>query len=299
MTPHRPAVLVVLVSLALFAEPAYAQPPRPFQLAEVGVAHYFAAPAQERAADGDATVALTLLSAGARLPVPVRPDTTTVVLGASFEATLANFSGLPDTIDAGDVRDDLYTISMDVGLRQRLSDRWWLVVAPQPGISSDLVALSGDDLLFRGLARVEWAPSDTLLVGAGVLYGTDFGEPLTLPLLRIEWDITDSLYLSALVPQRAALMARIGAGVEAGLAGEISGNVFNLNDSPSGAERVRYSLVTAGPLIRLRLTPVVWLDVAGGVNMVRRFESDIVVQDFEVLEFGEAPFIRAAIAVRS
>ena len=298
MTPRRPAVLVVLVCLALFAEPAYGQPLRPFQPAEVGVAHYFAAPV-ERAVGGDVTVALTLLSAGARLPVPVRRDTTTVVVGASFGATSANFTGVPETIDTGDVRDDLYTISVDVGLRRRLSDRWWLVVAPQPGISSDLVALSGDDLLFRGLARIEWAPSDTLLVGAGVLYGTDFGERLTLPLVRIEWDITDSLYLSALIPQRAALMARIGVGAEAGLAGEISGNVFNLNDSPSGAEVVRYSLVTVGPLVRLRLTPAVWLDVAGGVNMVRRFESDVAVQDFEVLEFGETPFIRAAIAVRS
>ena len=298
MRRRRAALLAALLSLAPFARPTPAQPRRPFQPVEAGVAHYVAAPFDGFAGVDDATAALTRLFGGARLPVWIRPDTT-VVVGASGEVTLASFAGLPDAVDGDDIRDTLYAVSLNVALRQRLTERWSLVVAPQPGISSDLVALSGDDLLFRALARVDWAASDTLLVGVGVLYGTDFGESLTLPLFAIDWDISDAVYLSAVVPQRLRLMARIGTGAEAGLAGEISGNVFNLNDSQFGAQRVRYSLVTAGPLIRVRIKGALWLDVAGGVNMVRRFESDVAAQDFEVLEFGEAPFIRAAIAVRS
>lgn len=297
MKQRPPGLLATLLGLATCAVSIAAQPQRPLQLAEAGIDRYFAAPVQGFGGAEDATVALTRLFGGVRIPVQLRPDTT-LLLGASAQATLANFDRLPEAIDAGAIRDELYSLSLDLALRQRIAERWWLIVAPQPGISSDLTALSGDDVLFRGVTRVDWAASDTLLLGLGVLYGTDFGEPLTLPLLRIEWDIGDTVYLSAVMPQRFALMAQIGTTAEAGLAGEISGAVFNLNDAQFAAQRARYSLVNVGPLLRLRLAPALWLDVAGGLNLARRFESDVALQDYELLEFGQAPFIRAAIAVR-
>ena len=295
---RRPLVLLAtLLGVATCIESIAAQPQRPLQVAEAGFDRYFAAPVQGFGGAQDATVALTRLFGGVRIPFQLRPDTT-LLLGASAQATLASFDRLPETIDADAIRDELYSLSLDLALRQRIAERWWLIVAPQPGISSDLTALSGDDVLFRGVTRVDWAASDTLLLGLGVLYGTDFGEPLTLPLVRIEWDVSDTVYLSAVVPQRFTLMARIGTAAEAGLAGEISGNVFNLNDAPLGAESARYSLINVGPLVRLRLAPALWLDLSGGLNLARRFQSDVAVQDYEVLELGEAPFIRAAIAVR-
>lgn len=290
-------LLTTLLVLATWTESIAAQPQRPLQVAEAGIDHSFAAPVQGTGGAEDATVALTRLFGGVRIPVQLRPQTT-LLLGVSAQATLASFEQLPPTIDADAVRDRLYALTLNLALRQRIAPRWWLIVAPQPGISSDLQAFSGDDLLFRGVARVDWAASDSLLLGAGVLYGTDFGEPLTLPLLRIEWDVSDSVYLSAVIPQRFTVMARIHAAAEAGLAAEISGNVFNLNDAPLGAQSARYSLVAVGPLLRLRLAPVLWLDISGGLNLARRFETDVALQDYEVLEFGQAPFIRATIAVR-
>ncbi len=169
----------------------------------------------------------------------------------------------------------LYSLDFSVFLLQQLSDTWHLLAAATPGIADGSEGMvSADDISFTAMLGVKHAFGDRLSLGGGLSYRRDFGEPIPLPFLLIEWAVSRRLVFSALLPQRAAFMYSLSEALDAGIFAEVRGNQYNGDPENLGAENplLKYSVASAGPEVRIHLSQWTHLELKGGTTLLRRFE---------------------------
>ena len=206
--------------------------------------------------------------------------------------------------------DHLHYLRADLLLFQRLSEQWTLGLTFAPGIASDFEEIGSDDLRFQASALLLRRVNDRLGYGFGAAYLSDFGTPLVIPMLKVDYESASHVRFTAMLPVNAYLGYAFSPNTELGLAGNISGTQYNLNLDrlPGDIQPVvavpeevdlpaKYSVLTVGPSFKQRVRGPFFVAAEAGMTLWRRFEFDGDQID-DTLDQDRSLFLRFGIAYR-
>ena len=269
--------------------------------------HFTSTRIAETADGGDYEVAFFRLRSRLQYPAILAQGRTVIINGISQDSLFLGYR------DGGPPRSEgrltnLHAVTYELTWRQEIGDRWRSVLTLRPGLSSDFRAISGDDVLVRGAAIVSYEVNDDLQLGLGTGYSTAFGAARFLPLLEIDWHHPSGWRLEALLPRKLELVREVSRLVAIGFAGQISGNVYHLND-PALEDRdtARFAIGTVGFLgqycahdVELNggLRGGIFVDLEVGMTFLRRFEAAVFDESLSPVGFGENFFGRLEVALR-
>lgn len=177
----------------------------------------------------------------------------------------------------------LYSGDLAMILAYVLTERWTLSLRGSAGIAGDLETLDDDALRWSGMVLATYSFGDRLLVGPGAMVSAAFGQMMLLPMVHAEWRPHRMLLIEGTLPYDALFTVRLGDRFEVGAKVDVDGNEYALRDPAIRAtcivaggpctDHLAYSIVTATALASVRLYSDLWLSIAGGHTLFRRFEE--------------------------
>jgi hypothetical protein len=219
-----------------------------------------------------------------------------LVPGLAYRVDAASYRGVPDTFD------DLRAFhGLDVSLLyiQLLPRDWSLALRVAPGLAGDLSSVDSGALRLSGAALAVHAFSDGASLGGGVIASYGFGSFMVLPAVYLSLGADDDpVGFELFFPAFARFEVRPLDGLEFGLRVEVSGSSYSVRD-PRIAERwpcvegvdrvdrvggaarpdakrcfdnLAYSVVSASAFVAVELWDSLWLDLAAGHTLYRRFD---------------------------
>jgi hypothetical protein len=112
----------------------------------------------------------------------------------SYRFSLYDFSDGPD----GDLWDDIHTVRFTPLVQYKLDEKWTIFGGPSAGFSAESDADITTAWTFGAIAGVRYKVSETLTVGGGLgVFSQIEDDPSILPLLIVNWQITERLDLRA------------------------------------------------------------------------------------------------------
>ena len=215
---------------------------------------------------GDARVSTRQVSVS--YPIIANEGRTRLELSAAYQRLQFEYRDLNYPLESA------HAVSLTAFLRQRLTDRWGLVLVAAPGYADDFKGEPSLDAVTSTLvAAGSYRFGDGLEVGLGVAMQNAFGEPLPLPVASVDWTITDRLLLRSILPVSAELtwlpIDRLG--LRASLL--VNGSNYHGAESVYGVNnpQLNYSAAAADVGARWFILPFVHLTVHGGHTLYRRF----------------------------
>ncbi|MFY3742496.1 DUF6268 family outer membrane beta-barrel protein [Anaeromyxobacter sp. Red801] len=232
---------------------------------------FFPYQALERAGTGErlGELRVTTQQVSATYPIVANEGRTRLDLSVAYQRLQFDYRGLTHPLDSAQ------SIGVTAFLRQKLTDRWGLVLVASPGYADDFEGPATlDAVTMTVVGAGTYRFGDRLEVGLGVAIQNAFGEPLPLPVASIDWTITDRLWLKSILPISAELtwLPHRALGVRGALL--VNGGNYH------GAERVygvvnpqlNYSAAVADLGVRWFALPWLHVTVHGGHTLFRRFE---------------------------
>jgi len=156
-----------------------------------------------------------------------------------------------------------------------LSETWSLIVVMTPGLASDFRGdLSMDDFTLQAVFGFIKKYSEKFQLGFGLAYIRDFGSPIPLPFLYIDWKIADKLSFGGLVPMDMKLKYELSKGFDLGVSMKVRGDRYhgNPDDYDVDNPQLEYSEGTLSPFVQIHFTEWMHLNVEGGFAVYRNFE---------------------------
>jgi hypothetical protein len=198
-----------------------------------------------------------------------------------------------------------------------------------PTLAGDFAELSGDHFRFSGGALGSYTFSKDFTLGGGILWTWQFGRPLPVPGILLDWQILDELRFRGLFPSQAALIWRPHNRFEVGLSLSVRGQLYALTsnqvkgnwpcqaasaDDPNTAaaneaaadparcfSSLSYARGEIGPTVSVRLVSSLWLSVHAGFTFFRRYQflnDDGEVPDIGDLTLDRNLIVQARLALR-
>jgi hypothetical protein len=235
-----------------------------------------------------------------RVPIVANEGKTIVLVGLGYTYTHYDLSGLHnalqptldpnDTVTVSPVPTDLHAITASVGLAQRLSKHWSMLISLKPGMYSDMRAWDSSALGLQGLSEVSYHASDDFTVGLGFSYESKFGTALLLPLLQLNWNMGAGFRFVAVVPSGVDLLYQPTNWLAFDLFGRVTGGAYRIHPSAtlnqadpttgqtstqavSFAYDLAYSTISVGPGIRARLFEGFYAFAEAPLALKRRWEA--------------------------
>ena len=263
---------------------------------------------QDLTADVEPDIQVSTLDV--RFNVPIRlTDKALLMPGASYG--IAAFSQSNSVFGEPENR-ELHSVMASILFNYRFNESWSLTLQAAPGLAGDFADLDGGHFRVAGLALVDYRFSPRFSLGGGIGFSYQFGEPLPLPVLRVDWRISDSVRLTAMLPQQTMLVWRPHDRVELGLMASIRGQSYALtseavqgqwpcrgqaadvpatpfDERQADANRcfstLAFSRGEVGPVASVRLVSSLWLSVKAGFLFFRRYE--FLNEDGETSDIGD------------
>ncbi len=177
--------------------------------------------------------------------------------------------------------DQAQSVEYTAFLIDSLSERWKMVVIATPGFASDFeTKISSDDFTFQGAFGFIRRISENFSLGFGAAYIRDFGPPLPLPFLYLDWDKSERLNVTGIVPSNLDVAYRLVPEVDLGLSFNVGGNRYHGNPNkftdeagnPIRNPQMEYSEGTISPTATFHFLEWLHLEVEGGYAFYRNFE---------------------------
>lgn len=237
-------------------------------------------------------------------PLAGSPETKMILLGkVSYEQLEFDFN--TDSLPRYQP-DRLHELGVELSLRSRFNNKWFLTVLAKPNVASDFENIGGKHINFDAGLIFNRRSSERFVFGFGARYTTDFGEPLVLPAFMLQWTNQDNFKVNALLPKHLELMWLPGPAIEIGLAGRVSGNHYRIgeeavlqNNVSLEEGRIKYSVLTIGPAFRFGLSRNVFIAIEGGAALTRRFKVfDSNGNEIDTLDLERSFTLRGGLQVR-
>ena len=172
-----------------------------------------------------------------------------------------------------DLPNNLHVIDIIIGANVEWDEEWGTVLLLYPGIHSDMDDISGSDIYFSGAAMGLYRFSEDFLLSAGIYYDDSFGYPQLLPMVGLQWQISEPLTLDALLPQYLVFAYRADPILAIGLKFNVVGDQYRLSEwKPWKNTLINYTQIMAGPFVDVTLVDNLVLRLEGGYAFNREFE---------------------------
>lgn len=218
---------------------------------------------------GHPQVQLRKLRGSLSFPIVIWKDRTILVNNFSYQLIEFKYSELDFPLER------LQSASYTLMIQHRLSQRWSVWALGTPTLASDLQAeISQDDFNFQAAAIFIRHFSERFSLGFGAAYTTLFGSGEFVPILAFDWNNGRNLAARAIIPTNLEMWYRPAAAIDVGLV--LSGDGNNFRGDPDiylvANPEVRYTSLTAGPAVKIRLTKLARLQLETGIIALHRFE---------------------------
>ena len=111
----------------------------------------------------------------------------------------------------------LHGIILKTGYVHRLNESSSLQALVSPRLMTDFNASVSNSMQWGGLLMYEKIKNDNFAWKVGVMYNQDFFGPYVVPVVDLNWKLTDKLRLSGLIPVYGALYVEPSENFQAGL----------------------------------------------------------------------------------
>jgi len=267
-----------ILSLCLIGQGIFSNSARGWEEDKIAWLRYYYVPHSEFK-DEDGEIGMNSVKGVAMIPVALS-ESFVLFPGLAYGGLYLDYKGLtfsdptPDgTFTEKDLPSDLHVIDLILGGAVQWDEEWGTYVILYPGIHSDMDDISGDDIYFSGAALMSYTFSDAFLLSAGLYYDDSFGIPQLLPMLGVQWRISDGLTLDAALPQFLVFAYQVIPELAIGLKYNVEGNQYRLSEGkPWKNTIVKYTQILTGPFVDLSLADHLVLRIEGGVAVNREFE---------------------------
>jgi len=95
---------------------------------------------------------------------------------------------------------NFHSVSASLTWQKSFSPKYALITSFTPMLSSDLKDISGEDLTYSGAVLLKIRKSAKFSYSLGAVYSKQFFGTVLVPVVGIDWNISDKLTLSAMLP---------------------------------------------------------------------------------------------------
>ncbi|MBN1952886.1 MAG: hypothetical protein JW801_16905 [Bacteroidales bacterium] len=164
---------------------------------------------------------------GITVPVPITKNTIFYNSLNYFYFHVSNEASLPDgIIDPV----NLHGFILRTGLVQNFSEGRSLQLLLAPRFMTDARGGGMDNFQFGGLAMYQKVFSSRFTLGLGAMFNTDFFGPYLVPLVNLDWKITDRFSISGMLPIYAKIKYQASERFQLGISHFGLTTTFGLND---------------------------------------------------------------------
>ncbi len=159
------------------------------------------------------------------LNLPMQIDSDYIIINPVYENYRLNISSEADPLN-------LTAIYIPVAwVHQYKNQKWSTVLMAIPRLSSDLVKpLDGNDFQMGGIALATYKKKETLKYSFGAYYNSEFFGPYYMPLLGIDWNITNKWNLFGTLPINLNLEYKMNKTVHAGFGLNLLTNSYRIQN---------------------------------------------------------------------
>jgi hypothetical protein len=228
-------------------------------------------------------------SLGAAFPLAFAEGKIIVLNQINYKRTDLSYQNMPE--DGNDI-EQIQSIGYTLFMIDSLSHKWKMVAVVTPGLASDFEGkVSSDDFTFGAVFGFIRRISKTFELGFGLAYMPDFGEPLPLPFLYIDWKIAPKLTANGILPTNMILAYKLNPKIDLGLSLKVDGNRYHGDPNKFGVNNplMKYSEGTLSPMVQFHFTKWLHMNIEGGFAFYRNFEffdGDDEVQSLDLKQTG-------------
>ncbi len=249
--------------------------------------------------EADREIELPIFAATVNVPIRLS-DRAVLVPGARYGVLIPSDSGT--VVDLDDPA--FHTVGAQVLFSYQFNSSWSMLLQLAPSLAGDFANFDGDHFRLAATGLVAYRFSERLEVGGGLAATYRFGGLLPVPVLAIEWRISESVRLDAVLPAILNLIWQPHNRFELGIAGSVIGQSFaitsdNVQELPACSaeddellpeedlcfDRLAFSRGEIGPVAGVRLFKSVWFSVRASFLFLRRYE--FLNADNETPPFGD------------
>ena len=244
----------------------------------------------------DLQVRVATIKIKASYPNPISQKTFLMheILYDRFDMDYKNW----DEIQGGREIPHGHAVKYNLMIMYTFSDNWSLLAFITPGLASDFAAkLSTDDFTIETALIFIYKFSPKFSLGGGLAYSRQFGEPLPLPVLVLDWNNGSNMKARAILPANLEIWYMWNPRFELGLVLSGDGNEYHGDPGRYGGDnpKMKYSVFTMGPSLKYRLNESWSFLIDGGYTFQRRFEFTNEIGSTEVeeiLDLENAGYVR-------
>jgi hypothetical protein len=103
------------------------------------------------------------------------------------------------------------SVSVPLTLQKSFSTKYALIASFTPTLSSDFKDISANDMLYSGAVMLKIRSSDNFSYSLGAAFSKQFFGTVLVPIVGIDWNITDKLNFSGTLPVAEKLTYRLNS----------------------------------------------------------------------------------------
>jgi hypothetical protein len=196
--------------------------------------------------------------------------------------------------------DQIQELEYTLFMIDSLSKKWKMVTVVIPGLASDFEGeVSSEDFTFGAVFGFIRQMSKSFGLGLGLAYMPDFGEPLPLPFIYIDWKIASKLTVNGILPTNMIIVYKLNPQIDLGLALKVDGNRYHGNPDKFGVDNplMKYSEGTISPSVQIHLLKWIHLNVEGGFAFYRKFEFFNGDEKAQSLDLKKTGYLRTGLVI--
>jgi hypothetical protein len=168
---------------------------------------------------------------------------------------------------------EFYSISVPITFQKSFSQKYALLVSAIPTLSSDLKDVSGDDMSYSAFAMLKIRTSKTFSYAIGAGYSRQFFGSILLPIIGIDWQISDKLSLSGTLPVSEKLKYQLSDKSVIGLSSDfgIGGGSYRLSKK-TGSNYLQVQQYKNTLFYNYQLAKNFSVQISGGYNFVQKLD---------------------------
>lgn len=168
---------------------------------------------------------------------------------------------------------EFYSVSVPITFQKSFSQKYALLVSVIPTLSSDLKDVSGDDMLYSGFAMLKIRTSKTFSYSVGAGYSRQFFGTILLPVIGIDWQISEKLSFSGTLPVSEKLKYQLSDKSIIGLSSDfgIGGGSYRLSKK-AGSSYLQVQQYKNTLFYNYQLAKNFSVQISGGYNFVQKLD---------------------------
>lgn len=249
------------------------------------------------AGQNNAKIASKTLSVSLAFPVALKNGRTILVNEVSYQRRDFSYKGFAGGNPViSDIHDLNYTLSVQHGF----SEKWALLASVTPGLASDFNAyLSVGDFNFQAVTAFIRTRSPRFSYGFGAVYSTQFGQPIPIPVIALNWNNGGKIRWDTILPVSSEFWYAASEKLNIGLLFGLNGNNYNLDSRLFAAPdpQLQYFSLTLGPSIGYMLSGILKVKLDGGLVGVQQYQFYSGNTQQSSLNLKPSSFVRIGVSL--